>query len=73
MPATNITADELRKIAWILVERHGNDAFDMTAIAIAQMREVGDQRRINAWQALQSVIADALGGHLQKTKQITLH
>ncbi|MBL4617160.1 MAG: hypothetical protein JKY46_05650 [Robiginitomaculum sp.] len=73
MYATNITADELRKIAWILVDRHGSDAFDMTAIAIAEMRDAGDKKRISAWEALQSVIADALEGHLQKTRQITLH
>jgi hypothetical protein len=73
MYATNITADELRKIAWILVDRHGSDTFDMTAIAIAEMRDAGDKKRISAWEALQSVIADALGGHLQKTRQITLH
>ncbi len=73
MHADQITPDELRRIAWILVERHGKLAVEMTAEAIAEIQQLGDDRRTLAWMALHSVIADALSGHIHKNRAITLH
>ncbi len=73
MQKSNITPDELKYIAWILVDRHGDQAFDLAGHAIAEMRENGDNRRTDAWLALQSVIGDALGGQISRAKPLTLH
>lgn len=70
---TKITPDELRKIAWILVDRHGAEAFALAGDAIDEMRGRGDVKRTHAWEALQSVIEDALGGHIKKSVELTLH
>ncbi len=73
MQHTPISADELKRIAWILVDRHGKLAFELAGEAIAEMRDQGDEKRIHAWLALQSVIDDALCGRIHKQIPLTLH
>ncbi|VAV98376.1 hypothetical protein MNBD_ALPHA06-2011 [hydrothermal vent metagenome] len=73
MQSTNITPDELKRIAWILVDRHGSEAAQLAGFAIAEMQQQGDSPRIRAWQALAAVIQAALDGHISKTNPLTLH
>jgi len=68
-----ISPDELKRIAWILIDRHGQLAFDLAGEAIAEMRDLGDEKRIDAWCALQSVIDDAIHGRIEKRSKLTLH
>ncbi|MBL4596435.1 MAG: hypothetical protein JKX99_07640 [Robiginitomaculum sp.] len=73
MHSAHISPDELREIAWILVDKHGAQAFELAGFAVAEMRDLGDDKRTNAWLALQSVISDALDGRIVKDNPLTLH
>lgn len=73
MQIPHITANELQKIAWIMVDQHGDHAAELAGVALAEMREQGDERRSHAWAVLQSVINDALHGKLPRVRNVTVH
>ena len=76
-PATStdkrITADDLRHIAFTLIERHGAQALGFAELAVEEMEEKGETRSAAAWKALRSEIADALGGRIVRDRTIVLH
>lgn len=73
MQIPHITASELQKIAWIMVDQHGDQAADLAGVAVAEMRDQGDDQRTHAWEVLQSVIHDALTGRLPRVRNVTVH
>ncbi len=69
----SITPDDLRTIAYTLVDRHGDAALLLADQAIGEMRTLGDAPRTHAWEALKSVIDDALGGRITRDGPLSLH
>jgi hypothetical protein len=55
-----ITAHDLQDIANRLVNRHGIVALEYADRAVAEMQELGDEFRTDAWIALRSVVEDVL-------------
>lgn len=76
-PATStdkrITAGDLRHIAFTLVERHGARALGYADLAVEEMAEKGERASLEAWKALRSEIADALGGRIAPDHALVLH
>jgi len=68
-----ITPDDLRFMAFTMVDRHGENAVVLAGQAVDEMRALGDAPRTSAWQALRSVIEDALDGRINRDQDLTLH
>lgn len=76
-PATSadkrITPDDLRHIAFTLVERHGARALGYADLAVEEMTAKGERESLEAWKALRSEIEDALGGRIAADARVMLH
>ena len=70
---SRITPDDLRSIAFTLVDRHGERALGYADQAVAEMEAQGEAYRAEAWRALRSEVADALSGRIEPGEGITLH
>lgn len=70
---TRITPEDIRQIAFTLVDRHGVKALGYADQAVGEMEELGDSPRADAWRALKSVVEDALAGRIGRDGGITLH
>jgi len=68
-----ITPDDLRIMAFTMVDRHGENALLLAGQAVDEMRALGDSHRTCAWQTLLSVIEDALDGRIERDQHISLH
>ncbi len=68
-----ITPDDLRIMAFTMVDRHGEKALSLAGQAVDEMRALGDTRRTRAWMTLLSVIEDALDGRITRDQPISLH
>lgn len=68
-----ITPNDLRFMAFTMVDRHGENAVVLAGQAVDEMRALGDEPRTSAWQALRSVIEDALDGRINRNQDLTLH
>ena len=68
-----ITPDDLRTMAFTMVDRHGDNAILLAGQAVDEMRALGDTHRTRAWMALLSVIEDALVGRMERDRHISLH
>jgi len=68
-----ITPDDLRIMAFTMVDRHGENALSLAGQAVDEMRALGDAHRTRAWQTLLSVIEDALDGRIERDQHISLH
>ena len=68
-----ITPDDLRMMAFTMVDRHGAEAAILAGQAVEEMRALGDERRTHAWQALRSVIEDALDGRIERDQKFSVH
>jgi hypothetical protein len=69
----NITPDDLRFMAFSMVDRHGDNAVLLAGQAVDEMRALGDERRTDAWLALRSVIEDALEGRIEREQPLSMH
>ncbi|MCF8879751.1 hypothetical protein L5876_08000 [Hyphobacterium sp. SN044] len=72
-PSSRITPDDMRQIAFTLVDRHGARAIGYADEAVGEMEALGDDGRADAWRALRSVMEDALAGRLDRGGEITVH
>ena len=68
-----ITPDDLRMMAFTMVDRHGPEAALLAGQAVEEMRALGDETRTNAWQVLRSVIEDALDGRIERDQKLSMH
>jgi len=68
-----ITPDDLRFMAFTMVDRHGAEAAMLAGQAVDEMRALGDERRTDAWLALRSVIEDALDGRIERDQRLSMH
>jgi hypothetical protein len=68
-----ITPDDLRMMAFTMVDRHGAEAALLAGQAVEEMRALGDETRTNAWQVLRSVIEDALDGRIERDQKLSMH
>lgn len=69
----HITPEDIRQIAFTLVDRHGAKALGYADQAVGEMEELGDDSRAEAWRALKSVVEDALAGRIARNGGLTLH
>jgi len=70
---SRITPEDIRQLAYTLVDRHGAKALGYADQAVGEMEDMGDDNRADAWRALRSVVEDALAGRLNRDGGITLH
>ncbi len=68
-----ITPNDLRFMAFTMVDRHGDNAAVLAGQAVDEMRALGDESRTNAWMALRSVIEDALDGRIDRDQHFSMH
>lgn len=70
---SRITPDDIRMIAFTLVERHGARALGYADQAIAELEAQDEAASAEAWRALRSEIVDALDGRIARAAPITVH
>lgn len=70
---SRITPEDIRQIAFTLVERHGRRALGYACEAISEMEDKGETESAAAWRALKSEIEDALTGRIQSASRVQLH
>lgn len=76
MPAarrSRITPDDIRTIAFTLVDRHGAQALGYADQAVWELDEKGERESADAWRALRSEIEDALGGRIERGEGVRVH
>lgn len=76
MPATRpsrITPQDIRMIAFTLVERHGARALGYADQAVWELEGKGEAESADAWRALRSEIEDALTGRIVRSEPVRLH
>ncbi|MFW6413366.1 MAG: hypothetical protein ACOC0V_04450 [Oceanicaulis sp.] len=76
MPAarrSRITPEDIRIIAFTLVDRHGAQALGYADQAVCELDEKGEAESADAWRALRSEIKDALSGRIARDRPIALH
>jgi hypothetical protein len=67
-----ITPNDLRRLAFRLVGRHGAVALNLAESAVRELEAKGEVESADAWRALKSVVADVLAGRLPPGK-LTIH
>lgn len=76
MPAarpSRITPEDIRIIAFTLVDRHGSRALGYADQAVAELEDKGEAESADAWRALRWEIEDALEGRIEREARIRLH
>lgn len=76
MPAarrSRITPDDIRMIAFTLVDRHGAQALGYADQAVWELDEKGERESADAWRALRSEIEDALVGRIERGAGVRVH
>jgi hypothetical protein len=71
--ASRITPEDIRIIAFTLVDRHGAQALGYADQAVIELDDKGETESANAWRALRSEIQDALNGRILRETPIALH
>ncbi len=71
--ASRITPEDIRIIAFTLVNRHGAQALGYADQAVIELDEKGETESADAWRALRSEIEDALGGRVRFETPIAVH
>lgn len=72
-PRVHITLEDIRQIAWTMVDLHGAQAIGYADEAVNDLDSQGQPEGADAWRALRSVMEDALAGRLSREGDITLH
>jgi hypothetical protein len=67
-----ITAQDLQRLAFRLIGRHGTVALSLAETAAQELEAKGEVESADAWRALKSVVADVLAGRLSSGK-LTIH
>ena len=76
MPAarqSRITPEDIRIIAFTLVDRHGPEALGYADQAVIELDDKGETESADAWRALRWEIQDALDGRIVRETPIALH
>jgi hypothetical protein len=71
--ASRITPEDIRIIAFTLVDRHGAQALGYADQAVIELDDKGETESADAWRALRSEIQDALNGRILRETPIALH
>jgi hypothetical protein len=71
--ASRITPEDIRIIAFTLVDRHGAQALGYADQAVTELDDKGEVESADAWRALRSEIQDALNGRIARETPIALH
>lgn len=71
--ASRITPEDIRIIAFTLVDRHGAQALGYADQAVIELDDKGETESADAWRALRSEIQDALNGRIVRETPIALH
>ena len=72
-PHVQITVEDIRQIAWTLVDLHGPQAIGYADEAVTDLDGQGKVEGADAWRALRSVMEDALAGRLDRTGSLSVH
>jgi hypothetical protein len=72
-PHVQITVEDIRHIAWTLVDLHGSQAIGYADEAVTDLDTKGCPESADAWRALRSVMEDALAGRLDRDTELTVH
>ena len=72
-PRVHITVEDIRQIAWTMVDLHGPQAIGYADEAVTDLDEQGQPGGADAWRALRSVMEDALAGRLAREGDRTVH
>jgi len=72
-PHVQITVEDIRHIAWTLVDLHGANAIGYADEAVSDLDGKGSPESADAWRALKSVMEDALAGRLDRDSTLTVH
>ena len=70
--STRFTVNDMCQMAIKLIARHGSDAAGIADYFSKECRILGDGTRAEAWDAVQSLVADMLAGQPLETNP-TLH
>ena len=71
--ASRITPEDIRIIAFTLVDRHGVQALGYADQAVCELDDKGETESADAWRALRWEIEDALHGRIGRETPIALH
>ena len=69
---SRIGAEDITKIAWVLIDRHGSGAPAVADRIIGELDDEGEAFSASCWRILRTLIDDALAGRLDR-RTITLH
>ena len=72
-PRVHITVEDIRQIAWTMVDLHGAQAIGYADEAVTDLDNQGLPESADAWRALRAVMEDALAGRLERAGDIVLH
>lgn len=70
---SRITPDDIRQIAFTLIDRHGARALGYADLAVEELEGKGEAASAEAWKALRSEIVDALEGRSRREAAIRVH
>ncbi len=70
---SRITPEDIRIIAFTLVDRHGVQALGYADQAVLELDDKGETESADAWRALRWEIQDALDGRIGRETPIALH
>lgn len=71
--ASRITPEDIRIIAFTLVDRHGPQALGYADQAVCELDDKGETESADAWRALRWEIEDALSGRIARETPIALN
>jgi len=69
---SRIGAEDITKIAWVLIDKHGTRAPAVADRIIGELDEEGEAFSAACWRILRTLIDDALAGRLDR-RAVTLH
>ena len=70
---SRITPQDIRLIAFTLVDRHGEKALSYADMAVDELVEKGETESADAWRALRWEIEDALAGVIMREAPVLVH
>jgi hypothetical protein len=72
-PHVQITVEDIRQIAWTLVDLHGPNAIGYADEAVTDLDDQGKVEGADAWRALRSVMEDVMAGRLAREGSLSIH
>ncbi len=72
MHLDNLPLESLAKIAWALLDAHGDNALNVANRAIEELENEGMPNAADAWRGVKSIVEDASLGRIAR-RDITIH